>query len=188
MIMLKWAVENNLSFEVKKADKQRWIAACRNLDICSFRARINVFKKLSEAKLTVLESHTCSAVTHYGWGAVNSVKVLVINSLSVAAVVDDCKIKPKQIQTIERLQRGHKINSKYLPYPPKLFFYLLYPPNRKYFSHTSQNLLTIHTYSLAYLLRYPSTYLCLGTRITQLEPAICSLPYLLQPNYPPSLR
>lgn len=104
--MLKWAVENSLSFEVKKADKQRWIAACRTPDICSFRARINVSKKLSEAKLTVLESHTCPAVTHYGWRAANSVKVL---ALSVAAVVDDCKIKPKQIQTIERLQRGHKI-------------------------------------------------------------------------------
>ena len=58
MTMLKWAVENSLSFEVKTADKQRWIAACRNLDICSFRARINVLKKLFEAKLTVLESYT----------------------------------------------------------------------------------------------------------------------------------
>lgn len=97
MTMLKWVVENSLSFEVKKADKQRWIAACRNPDICSFRARINVSKKLSEAKLTVLESHICPAVTHYGWRAANSVKVLVTNPLSVVAVVDDCKVKLKQI-------------------------------------------------------------------------------------------
>ena len=110
MDMFKWAVENNLSFEVKKADSHKWIAVCKQPDICKFRARINVSKKQHEAKLTVLEHHTCPAATHYDWRAGNSVRVLAANPLSVAAVVDDRKIKSRQIQTIERLQRGHKIS------------------------------------------------------------------------------
>lgn len=113
MAVFQWAVDNGLSFEVKKADKQRWLAVCRNPSICNFRVRISVFKKLDEAKLTVLVPHTCPASTHYGWRTANSVKVLATNSLSVAAVVDDRKIKSRQIQTIERLQRGHKI--AYMP-------------------------------------------------------------------------
>lgn len=108
--VLQWAVKNGLSFEVKKADKQRWLAVCRNTKICDFRIRISMSTKLQIAKLSVLIPHTCPTATHYGWRAPSSVKLLASNPFSVAAVVDDRKIKSKQIQTIERVQNRHKVS------------------------------------------------------------------------------
>lgn len=79
MAVFRWAVDNGLSFSVKKADKQKWLAVCRDTDICNFRIRISVSKKRNIAKLTVLVPHTCPAATHRGWRAANSVKVLASN-------------------------------------------------------------------------------------------------------------
>ena len=109
MAVLRWAVDNGLSYEVKKADRQKWLAVCRNTDICDFRIRINMSKKLHIAKLTVFVPHTCPSITHYAWRSANSVKVLASNSLSVAAVVDDHKIRSSHIQAIERLQSGRRV-------------------------------------------------------------------------------
>lgn len=110
MAVFRWALDYGLSFEVKKADKQKWLAVCRKAAICSFRIRISLSRKHHIAKLTVFVPHTCPADTHDGWRAANSVKVLASNPLTVAAVVDDRTIRSREIQTIERLRSGRNVS------------------------------------------------------------------------------
>ena len=93
--VLHWAVKNGLSFQVKKSDKDKWLAICRDPHLCDFRVRIIASIKLQAAKLTVFVPHTCPPSTHYGWRATNSVKVLASNPLSIATIVDNCKMKSR---------------------------------------------------------------------------------------------
>lgn len=113
LAILRWAVNEGLSYDVTHADKKRWIAVCRTPDTCDFRIRLTYTKKFDHVKLTIFKPHTCPAATHYQWRLANSTKLLASNPLSIAAVTDDRQLKPKQLQTIESLHNGHKV--KYMP-------------------------------------------------------------------------
>jgi hypothetical protein len=58
------------SFHVKKSEKKRWIAECRDKN-CHFRIRISTVAE--KGKITVHKPHSCSPEIHQGWHAANSV-------------------------------------------------------------------------------------------------------------------
>ncbi len=92
------------SFLVKKSEKKRWIATCRNKD-CHFRIRISTVA--GTGKITINEPHSCPPESHANWHSANSVRVLAQHHRK--AVVDNRNIAPRQIISNERLQHGNTV-------------------------------------------------------------------------------
>lgn len=93
----QWAVSSGLLFNVTHADKKQWIIVCKKPNLCDFQIQLTYFQKLNHVKITVFKPHTCSIFTHYNWQQANSANLLASHSLNIAAVTDNCRLKPRQL-------------------------------------------------------------------------------------------
>ena len=110
----RWAVEQGESFAVPRAEAGRWLAVRRKAkeESCDFRIRIST--KDGKGVITVLNPvHTCPPKTHAKWRIPNSVRFLTTNNFAHKLVADDHNVRPKQLQTNERMGRGNQV--KYMP-------------------------------------------------------------------------
>jgi hypothetical protein len=89
---------------VKKSEKKRWIAICRDKD-CFFRVRVSNLKGTGVS--TIFRAHVYSPETHADWPYARSVRFL--SQHHRGAVVDNRNIVPQQIQSKERLAHGNNI-------------------------------------------------------------------------------
>lgn len=110
----KSAAENYIisrgeSWKHWKSDRRCWIRICKNHEECDFRIRFNI-TAAGPVRLSVLIPHTCPRITHANSCLGHSVKFLVSNDRSRGVVADDRNIKPRQLVSEERLDRGNKIN------------------------------------------------------------------------------
>jgi hypothetical protein len=104
---IKFYVSNaSESWKTAYSDKTRFDIVCRTLRSCKFRIRASDSKKKG-VHITHLKLHTCSPASHFGASNMNSLEYIIPHHR--AAVVDNPKITPKQIQSIERLQYYNKI-------------------------------------------------------------------------------
>jgi len=107
----RWVVDRGESFKVFKSDPKRcWVIVCRDKTAkCPFRIRVNRDKK-GKASLTVLERHTCPANSHGGFRKTNSVAILASDPEIIAALTNDPKLRPKEIQREARHRLGSNVS------------------------------------------------------------------------------
>lgn len=110
----KSAAENYIisrgeSWKHWKSDRRCWIQICKNHEKCDFRIRFNI-TAAGPVWLSVLIPHTCPCITHANSCLGYSMKFLVSNDRSRGIITDDWNIKPRQLISEERLDRGNKIN------------------------------------------------------------------------------
>lgn len=107
----RWVVDRGESFKVFKSDPKRcWVIVCRDKEAnCPFRIRVST-DKVGKASLTVLERHTCAANSHGGFRKTNSVALLASDPEIVAALTNDPKLRPKEIQREAQFRLGNNVS------------------------------------------------------------------------------
>ena len=98
------------SYKVRTSNSSVWEIICRGRTQykCNFTIRVrgNEFG----ARLVTLKPHTCPAICHDSWEILNSTKYITAHQR--ANIKADTKVKPKTIQTNERVGFGNQIPYK----------------------------------------------------------------------------
>jgi hypothetical protein len=98
------------SYKVRTKNAKVWEVICRQREeyVCEFKIRITNRKGI--VKLITLIPHRCPPSCHNGWSVPQSVRFLSRHHTKPVRV--DRNIKPRAIQTDERINHKHKINYK----------------------------------------------------------------------------
>lgn len=98
-------VDDGLSYKLQKSEAKRHIVVCED-PTCSFRIWVSQLWDIY--RVTIMEAHICSPLTHFNFQAAHSVTYLADHHRSL--IVDNWKTLPRTIQAAERLQYGNQIN------------------------------------------------------------------------------
>lgn len=96
---------NKESSKTLKSDKTRLLLICKE-DHCTFRIRV-VTSQRKGLSITHMEPQICTPSTHYFASNSNALAFLIPHHR--AAIFDNPRISPKQIQSHEKLQFANKI-------------------------------------------------------------------------------
>lgn len=107
--VLSAAVEEGLGFSPTFSDRKRFIAVCyaKAETACPFYIRIAYQERSEEVELRKLVPHSCNAIDHQGWKRANSLKFIASRHSDL--VKSEPRTKPRQIQTIERLNHSNQL-------------------------------------------------------------------------------
>ena len=105
-------VTQRLSFKVASSDRTRFHAVCRSSKKtgCKFFVRIAYMNRTDRFELRNLFPHTCDFSSHQDWNASNSAKRAAHRHGDT--IKSDLQMRPRQIQTAERLQHSNQISYK----------------------------------------------------------------------------
>ena len=105
----RYVIDNGESFKVKRSDKKQYHIICKEHG-CGFSIRAATSSK-EVVSITGVMPHMCSPVVHYNNRHAHAVSYLIEHHR--AAIIDNRKITPAQIQSNERLQYNNEIG--YMP-------------------------------------------------------------------------
>jgi hypothetical protein len=108
--VLDISIVQKLPFKVKSSDQTRFTALCRaeKETGCPFYVRIAAQARTGEIELRKLIQHTCDVTDHSQWKRRNSSKRIASRHNDI--IKADLKIKPHQIQNIERLNLSNQLS------------------------------------------------------------------------------
>ena len=98
------------SYKVRTSNSSVWEIICRGRTEYKCHFMIRVRGNEFGARLVTMKPHTCPAVCHDGWEVLNSTKYITAHQR--ANITVDMKIKPKTIQTNERVRFRNQISYK----------------------------------------------------------------------------